>query len=175
MLHEPTYALSGRAAACPHRPSRPPRHARLARPTIGEDRVHLEQRAEGELQELGRQNSSTSSDSIGDDAGVLRQDDGAQDAAPRSQITSVKVSKDSVSSSAQQPESGALRFRSVPLLCLGVRFASDLSRSYSIAKLRGGSGVSSPYVRVRVYLRVSLECIFARRYTLLMTIAKCGT
>ena len=99
MLHGPTHALSGRAAARPRQPSRPPRHARLARPTIGEDRAHLEQRAEGELQELGRQNSSTSFDTVADEAGVLGPDDGAQGAAPRHVITSVKVSKASVSSS----------------------------------------------------------------------------
>jgi len=59
---------------------------------------HLEQRAEGELQELGQQNSSTSFDSAADDVGVLGRDDGGQGAAPRSQIMPVKVSTASVSS-----------------------------------------------------------------------------
>jgi hypothetical protein len=96
VLHESACALSGRATVRPRRPSRPPRHARLARPTIGEDRVHLEQCAERELQELGRQNCSTSFDNVAEDAGVLGRDDGAQGAAPLSQLTSMKVSKASV-------------------------------------------------------------------------------
>ena len=168
MLHEPTHALSERAAACPRRPSRPPLHARLARPTIGEDRVHLEQRAEVELQELGRQNSSTSSDSIGDDAGVLRQDDGAQDAAPRSQIMPVKVSKASVSSSYTRAAGRSQRCRA-PCQNFGIREKKlviwktklrDSRKRLVIGKtkLRDSrkGGVSS------VYLRVSSWCIFSK-------------
>ena len=166
MLHEPTHALSERAAACPRRASRPPRHARPARPTIGEDRVHLEQRAEGELQELGRQNSSTSSDSIGDDAGVLRQDDGAQDAAPRSQLTSVKVSMASVSSTLlsqgrPSPCSVMIKLRGGTI---GLLFAANFEAEPSdcktsrrkpvylrLCKVRGGRGVSSCIFEVYLF------------------------
>ena len=150
------HALSGRATVRPRRPSRPPRHARLARPTIGEDRVHLEQRAEGELQELGRQNCSTSFDNVAEDAGVLGRDDGAQGAAPLSQLTSMKVSKASVSSSYHREQHDAPD-GSMPILITS-RGVDDFIQYTS----RGVDevmecifGVSSPYVRVRVS-----SCIF---------------
>ena len=149
MLHESAHALSGRATVRPRRPSRPPRHARLARPTIGEDRVHLEQRAEGELQELGRQNCSTSFDNVAEDAGVLGRDDGAQGAAPLSQLTSMKVSKASVSSSYHIESSMRMTLQcpdgSMPILITS-RGVDDFIQYTS----RGADevmGVSSVYLR----------------------------
>ena len=166
MLHEPTHALSERAAACPRRPSRPPRHARPARPTIGEDRVHLEQRAEVELQELGRQNSSTSSDSIGIDAGVLRQDDGAQDAAPRSQLTSVKVSMASVSCTLlsqgrPSPCSVMIKLRGGINHWIAANFEAEPSDCQTSRR----NPCIFVYVKFEagvVYLRVSLRCISSK-------------